>query len=76
MGEPTATPAATANAEELPHLLAHDGSFAGTLESATAANTDDAEDGDEWSRRMAQSRAARTSADVTLPCFPPKCPMT
>ncbi len=25
---------------------------------------------------MAQSREARTSAAVTLPCLPPKCPMT
>jgi hypothetical protein len=28
------------------------------------------------SDRMAQSREARTSAAVTLPCLPPKCPMT
>ena len=25
---------------------------------------------------MSQSREARTSAAVTLPCLPPKCPMT
>jgi hypothetical protein len=27
-------------------------------------------------RATSQLRAERTSAEVTLPCFPPKCPMT